>query len=127
MKRRTIVAALGLWLTGCTAQPLEQEFGLNHPANPRAAEAPSPSSSTTLAIDTAIALMPTDDSKPMPAHQHGSAAPATTPSTSPTTTALYVCPMHKEVASNTPGNCPKCGMKLVAKKNAATSDHGGHQ
>lgn len=28
---------------------------------------------------------------------------------------LYTCPMHPEVVSETPGNCPKCGMKLVIK------------
>jgi hypothetical protein len=27
--------------------------------------------------------------------------------------ALYVCPMHPEVTSATPGSCPKCGMALV--------------
>lgn len=127
MKRRTIVAALGLLLAGCTAPPVEHEFGLNHPANPRATESPLPSSSLTLATETAVVQPPTDDSNSMPAHQHGAAAPATIPSTSPTTAALYICPMHKEVTSNSPGKCPKCGMKLVAKKNAATSDHGGHQ
>ena len=28
----------------------------------------------------------------------------------------YTCPMHPEVVQDTPGNCPKCGMKLVEKK-----------
>jgi heavy metal-binding protein len=27
----------------------------------------------------------------------------------------YVCPMHEDVASKTPGLCPKCKMKLVRK------------
>jgi hypothetical protein len=27
--------------------------------------------------------------------------------------AVYVCPMHPEVAATAPGNCPKCGMALV--------------
>lgn len=31
--------------------------------------------------------------------------------------AEYVCPMHPEVRQATPGACPKCGMKLEAKKN----------
>ena len=34
---------------------------------------------------------------------------------SPETKDLYTCPMHPEVIQNKPGNCPKCGMKLVKK------------
>jgi hypothetical protein len=29
---------------------------------------------------------------------------------------LYVCPMHPEVTSKTPGTCPKCGMTLVRRR-----------
>ena len=33
----------------------------------------------------------------------------------------YTCPMHPEVNTHQPGNCPKCGMMLVTvKKNNAT-------
>ena len=28
---------------------------------------------------------------------------------------LYTCPMHAEVVEEKPGDCPKCGMKLVVK------------
>lgn len=30
----------------------------------------------------------------------------------------YTCPMqeHSDVVCDTPGNCPKCGMKFVGKK-----------
>lgn len=31
---------------------------------------------------------------------------------SSTTARLYVCPMHPEVTSSKPGECPKCGMQL---------------
>jgi hypothetical protein len=31
-------------------------------------------------------------------------------------TVKYTCPMHPEVVRDMPGNCPKCGMKLVEKK-----------
>jgi len=29
---------------------------------------------------------------------------------------VYTCPMHPEVQSQKPGNCPKCGMKMVKQK-----------
>jgi CopA family copper-resistance protein len=29
---------------------------------------------------------------------------------------VYTCPMHPEIHAFKPGNCPKCGMKLVAEK-----------
>src|SRR4029077_16662727 len=28
-------------------------------------------------------------------------------------TQKYTCPMHPEIITDHPGNCPKCGMKLV--------------
>jgi len=31
------------------------------------------------------------------------------------TNGYYTCPMHPEVHSDKPGNCPKCGMALVLK------------
>jgi lipopolysaccharide export LptBFGC system permease protein LptF len=31
-------------------------------------------------------------------------------------TVQYTCPMHPEVVKDAPGDCPKCGMKLVEKK-----------
>lgn len=38
----------------------------------------------------------------------------------------YTCVMHPEVRINKPGNCPKCGMKLVNAK-AVASPHADHQ
>ena len=34
----------------------------------------------------------------------------------PKTTSYYTCVMHPEIHYNKPGNCPKCGMKLVEKR-----------
>jgi FtsP/CotA-like multicopper oxidase with cupredoxin domain len=36
----------------------------------------------------------------------------------------YVCPMHPEVATDEPGHCPKCGMKLLPS--ALVAEAGGH-
>jgi FtsP/CotA-like multicopper oxidase with cupredoxin domain len=37
----------------------------------------------------------------------------TVPNQQPVT---YTCPMHPEIHSTKPGNCPKCGMKLIMEK-----------
>ncbi|KKS62550.1 MAG: hypothetical protein UV28_C0009G0026 [Candidatus Collierbacteria bacterium GW2011_GWE2_42_48] len=41
-------------------------------------------------------------------------------------TPSYVCPMHPEVTSDKPGNCPKCGMALVPQE-MKHSDHEHHE
>src|SRR4030095_12924715 len=40
----------------------------------------------------------------------------------------YTCPMHPEVVTEHPGNCPKCGMKLVSEtdEKRSTSNHQSH-
>ncbi len=44
---------------------------------------------------------------------------------------LYTCPMHKDVTSDKPGTCPKCGMELVEAKNKKMEhdmgSHSGHE
>ncbi|MGY0039374.1 heavy metal-binding domain-containing protein [Pedobacter sp. NJ-S-72] len=44
---------------------------------------------------------------------------------SKSTQATYTCPMHPEIQSNKPGNCPKCGMKLVVQKAKAAKPKSG--
>jgi hypothetical protein len=71
---------------------------------------------------------------PMPATKPGEnaapSAPQSTPTRFPATTqaaTLYTCTMHPEVISDKPGKCPKCGMKLVVKKNAEHPGQGANQ
>jgi hypothetical protein len=62
-----------------------------------------------------------------PGENAAPSAPRVTPATVPTTAATaHTCPMHKDVVTSQPGNCPKCGMKLVPKPTARPADHGGH-
>lgn len=42
-----------------------------------------------------------------------------------TITKTYTCPMHPEVISDKPGDCPKCGMELELKENKEKSDTKG--
>lgn len=37
-------------------------------------------------------------------------------SPTPAMDTVYVCPMHPDVTSKEPGECPKCHMKLVPRK-----------
>lgn len=66
-------------------------------------------------MSKAPSASPASTSQPAPASQ---AASATAPTTAPTTgPAAYFCPMHADVTAAGPARCPKCNMKLVAKKN----------
>lgn len=88
------IATAGLLATGCAVTVPDPAASVAHPANPRAAEAPAPTASTTLAVGSGLESQ-------RPAEPSVEPAPAT-----------YTCPMHPEVKSNAPGKCPKCGMKL---------------
>lgn len=60
---------------------------------------------------------------PAPAQSHASRLPAARaealPGTATTAPSLYVCPMHPQITSETPGSCPICGMDLVARSRGA--------
>jgi hypothetical protein len=68
------------------------------------------------------AAKPADKSQrqpsPSPQRDHGQMqhqGMSPTPSDQPQGNVVYTCVMHPEVKSDKPGNCPKCGMKLVKK------------
>lgn len=45
------------------------------------------------------------------------------PAVKDTSSIIYTCPMHPEIRSDKPGNCPKCGMKLVKLMDEKTGVH----
>jgi hypothetical protein len=63
------------------------------------------------------------DGDPVVATEWGPEGPLTLPSAAGEEAAapgtVYTCRMHPEVRMNKPGDCPKCGMKLVPVKAAA--------
>ncbi|MES2777663.1 MAG: multicopper oxidase domain-containing protein [Bacteroidota bacterium] len=42
-------------------------------------------------------------------------------------TITYTCPMHPEIHAAKPGNCPKCGMKLVPEKPGSIAEKPGNK
>ena len=89
-----------LLMTSCTVARVSE------PAGPRPAEAGS--STATLApdeFDAAVAVSVDEAQKKAGdgAHAHEEAV-------------VYTCPMHPEIRSPKPGDCPKCGMTLVKVK-----------
>ncbi len=80
-----------------------------HPASPNAAEgATSPPPPSTPPSNTGASSASAVDHSGHAGH----GAPAAE-------TVTYTCPMHPEVTSDKPGQCPKCGMNLVPKKKDA--------
>lgn len=70
-----------------------------------------------LATALLIAACSREESEPAPtaaAHDHSAMAAATGQSQKEATETYYTCPMHPSVNSPTPGQCPICGMNLVA-------------
>ncbi len=49
-------------------------------------------------------------------HQHHEGMEMPSNANQVTQPSTYTCPMHPEIHANKPGNCPKCGMKLVKEK-----------
>lgn len=100
----SLVTALGC--AGGSAPTVDS----SHPASPVGAAAARPSIAPLDEdrFDRSVDVVPAEANHP---------AHAGTPSPSDAgATATYECPMHPEVVSDKPGECPKCGMALTPKE-----------
>lgn len=104
MQLSILCLALGL-IVGC-ADGTVPPPNAAHPASPGAAEG---------ATSPPLAATPASSSSGPGVDHSGHAGHAAPASESVT----YTCPMHPEVVSDKPGQCPKCGMNLVPKKKDA--------
>ena len=96
----SVAFLLLLALPSCSSAPPLPPLDEHSPANPQAAEAPLPKASH------AFGKLDDDAPEPGPGHEHGH---------SHEHAGAYVCPMHEEVVSDAPGNCPRCRMALVKR------------
>lgn len=101
-----LLGALLAAVAACSPGPMPVSQSLRDPSNPSAPEGVTP------AVASAAPSAPARAGGAAAAgHDHGSHEHA-----APGEGVTYVCPMHPEVTSSTPGTCPKCNMKLVPKK-----------
>lgn len=99
---------LGGAVAACSPAPAPVAHAANDPSNPDAPEG-------TPVLSSASSPTPHahhEGASPLAAPHEGHADPADAPAMD----TVYVCPMHPDVTSKEPGECPKCHMKLVPRK-----------
>lgn len=110
---------------GCASYRPQEAYGPSHPARPEGAalavELPRIPVVDFVGQDF-MGLPPEPPTWRGHVHPTDHAGHGLQVEASSTTDTAYVCPMHPEVRSATPGRCPECGMKLVPGEKQAGSD-----
>ena len=117
------IACAAIFVAACSSE-LAQRPPANDPTSVAAAEAPL-TPAPSYRPDPLLSPTPPGSPEPPPtgsdqAHSPNAKPPGNPPlreepggKPQPRHGAVYTCPMHPEVRSNEPGQCPKCGMTLV--------------
>ena len=110
------VACAALFTLGCSGEIAERPPAAD-PTNAASAEAPyhPPPAYTSDPLLSATPPRSEEPTKNEPAHSATSAPPGQAPVREEPGKHhhVYTCPMHPEVRSDKPGQCPKCGMTLI--------------
>lgn len=99
-----MVCVCAAWLFAACAESGERAPA-RAPGSSEAEEAPARPIATSLASDPL-----SEDPPAAPQHEHQ------------TDSTIYTCPMHPEIQQAGPGECPKCGMKLVPKSPSSATE-----
>ena len=136
--RWALAAAVATLLSGCASTTPAPTFSPVSPADAAAPEAATPPPAPALTGSGELADPPEPPSfqEPVEGHQghsmEGMPSPGTADTSKPSHDAhdahaghgtpapgakagTYTCPMHPQVAAESPGSCPICGMPLIKK------------
>lgn len=105
-----IVATSGIFLIAAEARIRTASPYWSPPSLPSDTDATGPEPSAWTTVPGAQPPVRTSSMRAVPPAR--SSAP---PAGSSPDSVIYTCPMHPDVQSPQPGNCPTCGMKLVPK------------
>ncbi len=129
MKKIALIIAGLIWCSFVIAQPVTYTCPM-HPEIHAAKPGNCPKCGMKLVKEKQKAVKKPVIKKPVGEKLKGTNMPVDTaspkPAANPDLPLTYTCPMHPEIHSDKPGNCPKCGMKLVQEKEKNNvDDHEG--